>query len=337
MKKTEYQDADIRLQAEITNRWSDKKSNNQILAHVYYTLQDDLGFSDQKIRRVDNCGSYLEFHSTNDGYKLKTANFCRDRLCPMCQWRRSLKMFSQVSSMMDYISLNPEYDGIKFAFLTLTIKNCDDDHLTETINTLLSGYKKLTNKSMLFRNKIIVGSFRSLEVKRSINGKAWHPHLHVILALSPEYFKRDKNRQYIYYLSQKEWSNLWSSCAGLEYKPVIDIRMIKSYDPDKNVKINLEKLHAAVAEAAKYSVKGSDFLFPYDLAESEKLVKILSSALAGRRLFGFTGIFNDIRKILALDDPETGDLVHVDDESINIEIEKQIVIYQWKAGAYVRQ
>lgn len=317
-----------KLNYEIKKRWDPKKLQSTVLAYAYDHLADDLGFSVQKIERVSTCGDFLEFHNTNNGYKLKMANFCRDRLCPMCQWRRSLKMFSQVSRCCDYIISQSEYKDVKFAFLTLTVRNSKDQDLKKTIDLMLSGFNKLTHKTKLFQKSIVLGSMRSLEITYNSYRKDWHPHLHIILVLAPEYF--DSN----YYLTQKRWSELWANCIDADYHPVVDIRLIKSYHVGQDVKLNHQAINSAVAEVAKYSVKGSDFLDPEDLAFSEHMVKILHPALAGRRLYGFTGIFNEVRKQLQLDDVDDGDLVHVEDESVNVEIAEQIIRYRWKAGGY---
>lgn len=322
-------DFQVKLEQEVSSRWTPKKVQNSVLTQVYDNLSDKLGFSTQKIERVSNCGSYLEFHNTASGYKLKMANFCRDRLCPMCQWRRSLKMFSQVSKCCDFIISDPQYSEVKFAFLTLTVRNAKSQDLKETIDKLLSAYWKLTHKTKLFRKSIILGSMRSIEVTYNTYRKDWHPHIHVILVLSSEYFCKEN------YLTQKQWSELWASCIDVSYNPVIDIRVIKNYHVGNDVQINQDAIKKAVAEVAKYSVKGSDFLFPDDLGYSEELVKILHPALSGRRLYGFTGLFNDVRKKLNLDDPDDGDLVHLDDESMNTEIADQVITYHWKAGGYI--
>ena len=50
--------------------------------------------------------------------RLVAAQFCRDRLCPMCAWRKSLVMFSQISQIMDWVAEREETVPI---FLTLTV------------------------------------------------------------------------------------------------------------------------------------------------------------------------------------------------------------------------
>ena len=59
---------------------------------------------------MKRCGDYLVFADTVNTEtgevtrKLRAAEFCRDRLCPMCQWRKSLVTFHQLSEIMDRVA-----------------------------------------------------------------------------------------------------------------------------------------------------------------------------------------------------------------------------------------
>ena len=103
------------LQDEIEKKFVGKKEQTDILGAVYSVLD-----MENRSRRVLDCGSFLEFKVTEEKAKLQHANFCRDRLCPMCNWRRSLKIFAQVSKVMDAL----QAEGYQFLFLTLTVRNC---------------------------------------------------------------------------------------------------------------------------------------------------------------------------------------------------------------------
>ena len=65
---------------------------------------DDSVITDNGLKSLKECGDTLVFVRNEKGKKrLHGANFCRNRLCPMCNWRRSLKMYSQVSQITDKI------------------------------------------------------------------------------------------------------------------------------------------------------------------------------------------------------------------------------------------
>lgn len=296
------------LQGEISQRFQPKKAATLDLAAVYRYM--DFG---SRAARVRGCGTFLEFHVSEQESKLHSANFCKDRLCPLCNWRRSLKIFSQVSAVMNRL----ESDGYVFLFLTLTVRNCSAGDLPGTCQALFDGWRNLYHKKAVFQS-VVAGTFRSLEVTRNKKNGTFHPHLHVILAVRPDYF--DKG-----YLSQDDWVALWRSCCSLDYDPVIDIRRIK---PDSR------GLQGAVAEVAKYAVKSVDFLTgPFSARVS--YVSSFLLALSGRRLCAFTGVFQKARRALNLDDVEDGDLVHVSD-NLRPDVSYMIVRYCWKSGFYVQ-
>lgn len=299
------------LQEEVSTKFEPKKKSSEDLAGVYREMAL-LGRS----ARVNDCGSFLEYHVTAQEKKLHTANFCKDRLCPMCNWRRSLKIFGQVSRVMDQL----EKDGYCFLFLTLTVKNCSAADLPKTVQMLFDGWRKMYHKKGVFQKRV-AGTFRSLEVTRNKETKDFHPHFHVILAVRPEYFS-GRN-----YMTQAAWSELWRSCCDLDYNPIIDIRKIKP---------GSKGLAGAVAEVSKYAVKATDFL-QGSMDDKVSYVAAFLSALTQRRLCAFTGCFMKVRKQLALDDVEDGDLVHVDGDELREDVAYMIVRYSWRSGVYVRE
>lgn len=304
-----YNSVAAKLQDEVDAKFVPKKKDALLLADVY----DCLGLHG-RMARVAECGSFLEYHVTPENKILHAANFCKDRLCPMCNWRRSLKIFGQVSQVMDEL----ERQQYRFLFLTLTVRNCSSEDLPATVQLLYDGWRQLYHKHKIFRRSI-EGTFRSLEVTRNPKDGTYHPHLHVILAVRPDYFRCG-------YIPQSEWSAMWRSCCKLDYQPIVDIRTITPND---------KGLSGAVAEVAKYAVKSSDFLrgSPDDMART---AWDFLTALSGRRLCSFTGVFAKIRKQLALDDIESGDLINVDGNDFRDDVAYMIVRYRWAAGYYER-
>lgn len=296
------------LQEEVEGKFEPKKKDSLILSEVYRQL----GLVSRSLR-VYECGSYLEYSVSVDDKRLSAANFCRDRLCPMCNWRRSLKIFGQVSRVMDVL----EKRNYRFLFLTLTVRNCSAADLPDTVTALLMGWRALYRSSVF--SAAVLGSFRSLEVTRNSETGTYHPHLHCILAVTSGYFCGPS------YLSQAAWTDLWRECCSLDYTPIVHIQTVKAVPSG---------LAGAVAEVAKYSVKATDFLrgSPAQMVDT---VAAFLRGLSGRRLCGFTGCFADVRRQLHLDDIEDGDLVHLED-SIRPDVACVIVRYQWRCGAYIR-
>lgn len=304
--------------------WKQKKQRSIILAESFSRLEKP-----NKAYSVWTCGTILDFKPENDnkGMRLHRANFCRERLCPMCQWRKSLKVFHQVSRVMDLIQeRNPELVPI---FLTLTLKNCGSIELSETLNNIYNGWYLMTKHRTIKTN--VKGWFRALEVTYNDKEDTFHPHIHVILLVDKSYFKSNK------YLKTEDWVHLWRVSMSLDYDPICFVQKVKN--KTEKVKTGSEiRKYKAVAEVAKYAVKDSEYL-TYDSERNDYLVEIYSSALRGRRLYAFGGIMKVIAKELKLEDVETGDLVNVDGQEIREDVATAIITYHFNFGIgdYIRK
>lgn len=292
---------------EVTQEFTDLKQKTLILSKSFSRL----GF-DKKSERCHHCGSFLEFRKSivdmnneEEDYKLCEANFCRERLCPMCAKRRSLKMFGQVSQIVEHIDID-KYD---FIFLTLTVPNVSGDVLLQKISQMQKAFNKLIHYKR-FRDAV-AGYFRSLEItynhrKNSKSYNTYHPHYHIILVVRKDYFTSSA------YITRDEYLSMWQLAMNDYTISQVDVRKVV---PKKDKKQRgVISVAGAVAEVAKYTLKPSDYLFAKNSALTDKVVSVLSSALRGRRLVAFGGIFADIRDLLGLDDVENGDLVHTDNQ-----------------------
>lgn len=310
-KDTEFlQDLNPKTQKETD--WKGKKLKTLDLSESYKRLKQN-----NKHQRVLNCGTFLEFRQYLDSgeKKLNYANFCKVRLCPMCSWRRSLKVFGQVSKVMNHIEQHHDY---KYIFLTLTIKNCHGEYLKDTLDVMMSSFNKLARRKA-FRIAA-KGYFRGLEITHNKKDDTYHPHFHLVIAVNKSYFTDPK-----FYLSQKKWTSMWKSCLGVNYTPIVDVRTVKG-DYKK-----------AVAEISKYSVKSSDIIAKDSLGEidetyTDSIVKTLDNALAYRRLISFGLLFKEVHRKLKLDDTEDGDLTHTDNDDIRNDLAYMLLRYRWGIG-----
>ncbi len=319
--------------------WRGKKINTLDLSDSYKRI----GYNKKSIR-VGECGDFLEFRLTADEtLKLTRANFCKVRLCPMCSWRRSLKIFGQVSKIMDYVEENHNY---RYIFLTLTVKNCYGEDLKDTLDLMTKAFNKM-NQRKAFR-QAVKGYFRSLEITydkdefitdeiylkkidyysriglkigdKNLNYNTYHPHFHMVLAVDNNYFTNSR-----IYLSQEDWTNLWKSSLKVDYTPIVDVRKLR------------ENKGKEVAEVAKYTVKSEDFLIKDEKGNikedlTDEVVKTLDNSLHRKRLIAFGFIFKDIHKKLNLDDAEDGDLTNTDNEDLREDLTDTILRYQWNIG-----
>ena len=320
------------LERELTEKWTLKKSAGQPLVLSFLRLG-----LDKRAARCADCGTLLEFTPilvaggespkglppAGTKWHLYRANFCRDRLCPMCSWRRSYKIFSQVSQIMDLIG--SEYD---FIFLTLTVPNVTADELSSKIDELQKGWYRLSNYKRI--KCILKGFFTALEITYNQVADTYHPHFHVVLAVPKTYFKGAN------YIKRDEWLEMWQRAMKDKSITQVDVRRAKGKIKGSEITVEGEAaskaLASAIAEIAKYAVKSSDYLFS-DEYRTDKVVSCLSSVLNGRRLCAFGGCFAEAHKKLALDDAEDGDLIHLDGE-LRSDLATQIYRYEWSCGAY---
>ena len=284
--------------------WRGRKILSLKLADIFKELQYKKTF----VERVISCGDTLRFIKKQDGsLKLYQAYFCKNKLCPICNWRRSMKYSYQTSKIVDE-AIKQEPKG-HFLFLTLTVKNVEAKALNSTISQLTKSFDRLFKRAKVQRN--LLGYLRSVEVTHNENDNSYHPHIHVLMMMRPSYFKGGN------YISQKEWGNLWSQSLKVDYTPMIDIRTVKETG---------KGLRGAVLETAKYPTK------PIKLdIENKQVVDDLYNGLYRKRQLGYGGLFKAIKKQLALDDAENGDLVHTSDDKENISKGTEIVAI-WNAN-----
>ena len=285
--------------------WRGRKILSLKLADIFKELQYKKTF----VERVISCGDTLQFIQNQDGnLKLYQAYFCKNKLCPMCNWRRSMKYSYQTSRIVDEaIKQSPKG---RFLFLTLTVKNVEGQALNSTISQLTKSFDRLFKRAKVQRN--LLGYLRSVEVTHNENAKTYPPHIHVLMMVRPSYFQSKKD-----YITQKEWSDMWSQSLKVDYVPMIDIRTVKETG---------KGLRGAVLETAKYPTKPIKF----DV-ENKQVVDDLYNGLYRKRQLGYGGLFKTIKKQLQLDDVESGDLVHTSDDKENISKGTEIVAI-WNAS-----
>ena len=302
--------------------WKPQKVKSLALAASYIRIgkNQQLPAFEKAGSRVWVCGDTLEFkqgfnsETGEDFKKLSGGNFCRDRLCPMCSWRKSIVSFSQLSRVMDWVEAN--YFGLTPIFLTLTVRNCAIQDLSKTIDVIQKAWKFMMKDRQI--KKRVKGTFRSLEVTFNSETKTFHPHLHAVIMVPNEYFHKQKDL----YMTQRDWEATWQRFLNVDYKPRVDVRKIGNGDGRSK----------AVAEVAKYAVKPGDWLSD-NYEQTDLVVFNLREQLFGRKLVTFSGVLLEAKKALKLEDVEKADLIHVcEDEVIRGDVVELIEIYKWNVG-----
>ena len=271
---------------------------------------------------MQQCGNYLVFGDVVNPEtgevvrKLQAAQFCRDRLCPMCQWRKSLVTFAQVSEIMDWVDVHHAGEFVPI-FLTLTMKNVPNEGLGDAITAILQSWSRMMNSKRKRKPwRVTAGWFRALEVTYNKDADTWHPHIHAILLVPADYFT-DADK----YIEHDAWVAEWRLALRADYDPSVDVRTIKA-----------ERAHA-VAEVSKYAVKPGDWLDREDNAGTDGRVFLLATELKGRRLTAFGGVMKEARAALKQEDAETADLVHTgDDAEVRGDLLVALDRFEWQVG-----
>lgn len=292
----------VRYLSNYISKFHSKKTRNEKVSDLYEFLYADTGERSyqKKAFSIKNCGSYLDFAvdpSDLSRYKLVGANFCRERLCPMCSWRKELRLSSEMAKCIEVISDRERLERLSipskylknnkkyhFLLVTFTLKNCSGDDLSETIDDFLYSYgRKLMRKNRI--KKCVYGSFRSLEITYNKDENMYHPHIHAIWIVPTSYFSNPD-----FYISQKRLCELWADSCGIDYNPICDIRKIE-LDGDNSVS-------SAVMEVCKYVVKDEEYISVEDPVSASGVLSILDNAIKNRRLVSFDGLFKVVRKEL---------------------------------------
>ena len=210
-----------------------------------------------------------------------------------------MKLYSQVSAITDTIVGRD--DGTRFIFLTLTVRNVKGEDLESELNRLNDGWTYITAKSRTFApakklKRTLLGYLKAIEITYNKRQDTYHPHIHAIMEVSPAFFE-SKN-----YLSRRAWASLWAQAIKADYLPSVDVKAI-----DSNSK--------AVAEVAKYPVKMSTVLNIRNKDKAVEVLAVIHNAVHGRRLLTFGGDMAKVKRQLALDDIENGDLLHVETDN----------------------
>lgn len=226
---------------------------------------------EERANKIEDCGTFVGFYNDDGIPKIVKANFCRERLCSICAWRRQAKFIAQMIPVLTSL----EKEDYKFIFSTVTVKNCDYNSLNDVLNNMLVGFAKLRKRRKIQRSWM--GICRSLELTYNHKTNEYHPHIHMLIAVKEDYFSNKDC-----YITQEELTEIWQNVCELDYKPVCDIRRVN----------NTEK---ATIETLKYALKPSQYI---------EGIKAFYYILKGRRLISFTGIFAKRRKELKLLDFE---------------------------------
>ena len=220
---------------------------------------------------LNECASYVGFTNIDGVASIVKANFCRERVCMVCAWRRQARFLAQLHPLL----ASATNLGYQYIFVTLTLKNCCFDELRSSLDVILSAYDKLLKRRKVSR--AWRGIVRSLELTYNATENSFHPHLHLLVAVEKDYVTNSD-----LYISQYELRKMWADLAGVSYEPWCYIERIE----DEN---------KGAVETLKYSLKPS---------QAFEALEAFYKLLRRRRLVSFSGVFAQLRNALKMNDFE---------------------------------
>lgn len=308
--------------------WRKHKKENMTVEQAYKGVaqrSSEREYWERKAERLESCGTHLTFNVyQSEGekvMKVKHAESCRVRLCPLCSWRRSIKIHTHARKILENMQSEGKYE---YLLLTLTVPNVTADKLNIELNELMTAWNRLQTYK---RYKTAVkGWYRGLEITHNVNPLSqsydtYHPHFHCIIAVNKSYFNSRSGD----YIKRDEWLEMWRKATRDNSITQVDVRKIK---PKKGV--DQTDIIGAVCEVTKYTVKNEDYILPKDWNMTLDSVEVLDKALANRRLVAFGGVMKEWHKKLNLDDEIDGELIE-DGEDINGELIEELT-YCWHVG-----
>jgi len=312
--------------------WDKNKSLSCAVAEAYSYIPGLEHYGE----KIESCSTWLKMMGCPDvkhGNMLSQASFCKLRNCIMCQWRKSLVVQTQLVELVK--EHRKEYPTDVPLLLTTTVLNEIGERLSQAIDQMNVAWKRLMELKTV--KNVTHSWFRSMEITYNEERGDYHPHFHALLMVPQNYFYKKRGR----YIPRDEWLKLWKKCMRDNRITQVDIRTLKC-----GTDVELE---ASIGEVAKYMTKPNSYIFDNELGKKEadpKVIETLHYATKGRRLIGFGGYFNKIRKEKKMIDVEKADLVDVEGEGIEAKCQckicqKEMVekIFHWyrTADRYLRK
>lgn len=211
-----------------------------------------------------------------DTWHVERANLCRDRLCPICNWRLSLQRYATMQDVVRPLIAS----GLSWALVTLTVQNCAPGALSRTVDAMMRcWHRALSRRDM----RAAFGWARGLELTYNAEDGTLHPHMHILVAWPPATDRGEGLK--------RAWVDLVAA-EGL----VVSIKAQHSSALDGPSADDLTK---DVLETYKYSVKGSDVL-----RMPVSTLRDVARQWGGRRLMALGGILKTAAAERALSDVE---------------------------------
>ena len=275
--------------AEIGKKWAEKKRKAEKMAEKMAKIGKH-----GRASRMSECAQIVAGGVCRDcgSFHIERTYLCRDRFCPVCNWRLSMKRFANMYKIV--CGLRAAYPEAAWQFVTLTTENCRPADLKATIDEMGRAWNAIASTKK-FKEKVM-GWARSLEITYNKRDNTLHPHYHILTLWQEGEMPDD-------YVIERWLRGVHRRTSAKAQ----DARVI-GWLVDENEEDDV--LTESVLETYKYSVK-DDEMAEMPLATFRAAV----DGLAGRRMVALGGKVKEYAAKCKLDDMET--TTEEDDETID--------------------
>lgn len=267
--------------------------------------------------RMYECGDYLvsRMDPITGEVKTDTMQLCRDRLCPLCSWRLSLRRFAEMMAVMELLQTEIMENNYHVSMLTLTVRNMPLGELRAAIEAFSKAWHDMSRRE--FFKGAVVGWSRSLEITYNNRTDTYHPHYHCIIIWKPDADATE--------LSAKVMRKAWREAYNCDYDPVIDIRDVYS---NKDEEENKPSIIKSALEAFKYAVKPDSV----DKIPQEHLAEF-ANAVSGVRFVSYGRAIKEARRSLGFKNSDNAEPLNTPNTLPDSTI---IAVMRWNGTAYTK-
>lgn len=261
-------------------RWWEKRKQCEAIARKLYRS----GLR-ERAEAIQNCGTQISYYACKEcgEIHLSSTERCRDRLCPLCNWRLSIKRYGELAETLR--ALDPDRRHQTVGMITVTVRNPWLSELSETLDEMaVAGKRMIQSKAW---REMVEGYVRTIEITAGKRDGSYHPHYHYLVICREGYDPSTANGTI---------AKLWQRCMRIDYVPVCDAQ--KAYCNNSGDGDEREMLSAAL-ECSKYVSKTSDILRIPD----RELARY-AEAISGRRQVVYGGSIKDKRRELGYTEVE---------------------------------
>lgn len=293
-------------------KWEEHKVLNSLVAERLFAIGEK-----GRSERMRDCAKVIQYKHCQacDSWHVGYANLCRDRLCPVCNWRLSVQRYGEMRRVLDGICLTRE--ALHWTFLTLTVPNVPCDKLSGMLAIMAKTWNRMTAQRW-YQPKIL-GWARSVEVTYNTETGTFHPHYHVILCWDGTQFNyKDGARMEAEWMRLLQREGVYASVSAQSNKTIYARYTMDGDEPNP--------IMDSVLETFKYAVKASD-----TCSMPLEAFRCLVYGLKGKRLVSSGGIIKDVAHELAaeFEQVKQGDVM-VCSKCGSPELEE--CIYRWAKG-----